>query len=295
MLLRTLDHTIAATLRSLPALRGKAQLGLAWKDLRERRRPLEGAWDLRLADGSPVSLPRGSRMTWTVASTGDWDVPLIEFVSRYVAPHTLVLDVGASLGLWSLPLGRIARDRSSLLWAFEPDPRNIAWLTANVQRNHLTDVIEVHSCALGSRAGTGRLGHREPGGGNAALRREAVPETVDVRVARLDDLDLPRRVSFMKIDVEGFELEVLRGAQNMIERDRPVIYGEFSAGWLQERGEDVAAHLGSLSARGYDVFAIEARRTAPWRARDGASLRRLDARAAAGTENLLLVPRPLNA
>ena len=295
MLLRTLDHTIAATLRSLPAVRGKAQLGLAWKALRERRRPLDGAWDLRLADGSLVSLPRGSRMTWTVASTGDWDLPVIEFVERYIAPQTLVLDVGASLGLWSLPLGRIARDRSSLLWAFEPDPRNIAWLKDNVQRNGLTDVIEVHPCALGSQPAIGRLGHREPGGGNAALRGEAAPESVDVKVARLDDLDIPRRISFMKLDVEGFELEVLRGAQNMIERDRPVIFGEFSAGWLRTRGEDLATHLASLSSRGYDVFAIEARRTAPWRARDVTSLRRLDPQATAGTENLLLVPRAVSA
>ena len=133
--LNAVDHGFAAVLRWLPPLRGKAQLGLAWKDLRERRHPLEGAWNLRLGDGLLVSLPRSSLMTWTVASTGHWDGPVIDFVQRYVLPETLVLDVGASLGLWSLPLGSIARERSSLVWAFEPDPRNVAWLTGNVQRN----------------------------------------------------------------------------------------------------------------------------------------------------------------
>jgi len=294
-LLKAVDHGLAAILRGLPPLRGKAKLGLAWKDLRERRRPLDGAWDLRLADGSRLSLPRASIMTWTVASTGAWDRYAIDFVQRYVVPDTLVLDVGASLGLWSLPLGRIARARSSLLWAFEPDPRNVVWLTGNVRRNALTDVITVHPCALGSQAGTALLGYREHGGGNAALRREAGPGTVAVAVARLDDLDLPRRVSFMKLDVEGFELEVLRGARSMIERDRPVIFGEFSSGWLLERGEDLAAHLQSFTSLGYEVFAIEDRRSAPWRVRTVTSLRQLEPRASAGTENLLLVPRSVSA
>jgi FkbM family methyltransferase len=234
-------------------------------------------------------------MTWTVAFTGDWDLCVIQFVQCYVEPQTLVLDIGASLGLWSVPLGRGARDRSSHLWAFEPDPRHVAWLTTNVQRNRLTDAIQVLPCALGSKAATARLGYREPGGGNAALRGEGAPESVDVNVARLDDFDLPRRVSFMKLDVEGFELEVLRGAQNVIERDRPVIFGEFSTGWLHERGEDLAEYLEALTVCGYDVFAVENHRSARWRARDVVSLRRVEPQAAAQTENLLLVPQMISA
>ena len=96
----------------------------------------------------------------------------------------------------------------------------------------------------------------------------------------------------MKLDVEGYELEALRGARDMIERDRPVIFGEFSTGWLRERGEDLAAHLQSLSSLGYEVFAIEDRRAAPWRARTVMSLRRLDPQAASGTENLFSCPAP---
>lgn len=276
-------------------MRGKATVGLAWKSLRERHRPLEGAWDLRLADGSLVSLPRGSRMSWTVASTGCWDRPIIELMKRYVVPHTLVLDIGASLGLWSLPLGKAARSRMSSLWAFEPDPENVSWLTANIARNGLTDVIEVRQCALGSQPGTARLGHREHGGGNAALQQDNIPGSVAVTVVRLDDLDVSQRVSFMKLDVEGFELEVLRGAQDTIDRDRPVIFGEFSSIWLHERGEDLPSYLRSLTTLGYELFAIHDSRSAAWRPRDVVCLRRLDPSSAAGEENLLLVPCQLSA
>ncbi len=91
--------------------------------------------------------------------------------------------------------------------------------------------MEVHECALGSRPGTTQLGYRERGGGNGALLPAgAVAASVPVKVVALDDLAVPKRVSLMKLDVEGFELEVLRGAQATIERDRPVIFGEFSAG-----------------------------------------------------------------
>ena len=106
----------------------------------------------------------------------------------------------------------------------------------------------MHPCALGAHAGTALLGHREHGGGNAALRSEPAPGSVEVAVARLDDLALPRPVSFMKLDSRGSSLEALRGAREMIERDRPVIFGEFSAGWLRERGEDLPP-ICSRSAR----------------------------------------------
>lgn len=288
------DDTLTAGLRALPAWRGKAKVALAWKRLRERHGALTGGWHGTLADGSHVDLPRGSAMTWSVAATGGWDRPVIDFVRRFVTPDTLVLDVGASLGLWSVPLGRTVRDRGGQLWCFEPNPQNIAWLESNIAANELSGVARVQPYAIGARRGNALLGFREQGGGNGAITSTA-EDAVAVEVRRIDDFELPLRVSFVKLDVEGFELEVLRGAQSMIERDRPVIFGEFSCGWLHERGEDLAAELHALSACGYDVFAIEDRRSAPWRTRDVTSLRRLDPWASAGMENLLLVPRAISA
>ncbi len=289
-MINAVDKVLARALRTLPDVRGKAPLALRWKRLRERSRPLDGFWELRMADGSIISAPLGSSMTWTIAAVGHWDRQILELVSRYVAPESLVLDVGASLGLWTVPLGRAARLRGTILWSFEPNPENARWLAANIERNGLRDVVEFRAFGLGARAGTAHLLLREHGGGNGALSEQAGQDSVPVFVVRLDDLDLPRRVSFMKLDVEGFELEVLRGAHATIERDRPAIFGEFSAEWLKIRGEDLASYLGFLAELDYQVFAVDEYRSAFWRPRDLATLRRQEAPFSSAAQNLLLVP-----
>ncbi len=283
------EDATAAGLRALPDWRGKASLAFEWKHVRERHGPLRGTWHLRLADGSSMSMPRGSRMSWAVAATGYWDRHLVDFVESFVAPRTLVLDIGASLGLWAVPLGRIARERDGLLRCFEPNPDNIPWLSSNIEANGLRGVTEIHAFAVGAHKGSAYLGFREPGGGNGAIRPDA-DAAVPVEVKRIDDSDFPMPVSFVKMDVEGFELEVMRGASELLERDRPVIFGEFSAIWLRERGEDLPAHLRGLSAIGYDIFAVEQHRSSRWRPNDVASLRRLRPPFATAGENLLLVP-----
>lgn len=136
-----------------------------------------------------------------------------------------------------------------------------------------------------------RLGYRETGGGNGSLHEHPRAGSIAVPVTRLDDLTFPCRVSFVKMDVEGFEFEVLRGAREVIERDRPVIFGEFSAGWLQIREEDLPSFITGFAERhDYHVFAVEEERSAPWRPKDRARLRRLKPPFLIGAENLLLMP-----
>lgn len=81
-MLRAVDRGLTSGLRELPAVRGKAHVALAWKSARERRGPLDGAWTLQLHDGSIVSLPLASTMTWTLACAGEWDSSPIDLVSR---------------------------------------------------------------------------------------------------------------------------------------------------------------------------------------------------------------------
>lgn len=288
MTIAALEDAAAAGLRALPDWRGKANLALAYRNLRGQRARSTGAWDLRLADGSQMRLPRASVMSWTVAATGYWDRPVIDLVERFIAPGTLVLDVGASVGLWAVPLARIAQRRGGLVWCFEPNPENIPWLTANLDANGLRAIAEIHAVAAGARRGTARLGLREPGGGNGMITADR--PGVEVEVRPIDEFDLPRRVSFVKMDVEGFELEVMHGMRGLLARDRPAILGEFNAVWLRDRGEDLAAHLRELVAFGYDVFTLEQRRSAPQRAKDVAGLRRLHPPFGPAPEDLVLLP-----
>lgn len=133
-----------------------------------------------------------------------------------VREDTLILDIGAALGLWTVPLGRYARRAGAHVWAFEPHPNNLRWLRRNVEINGLADIVDVQEVALGDRAGKATMRIAEGGRGevgNAFVTAEGDGDGTTVTVTALDDLDLPRPVSVMKIDVEGFEISRSRATR----------------------------------------------------------------------------------
>src|SRR3982074_2120522 len=115
---------LALASRTLPDFRGKLGVAARLRRRAEQRGTLEGAWQLRLSDGTRVELPRQSAMSWATAFTGGWDAAVVGYMERFIAPDTLVLDVGASLGLWTVQLAKAAASRGAEGWAFAPDPAN---------------------------------------------------------------------------------------------------------------------------------------------------------------------------
>lgn len=245
---------------------------------------------MRMSDGSLLDLPANSSMTWAVAFSGQWDTAHVEAVRSYIHPGTLALDIGASLGLWTVQLARAARSAGAEVWAVEPVPANVSWLERNVSLNRLEQVVKIFPVALGSTAGIQPIELDEPGGGNAHIGLKGRTQSDHVKVLRLDDLPRMRPVSFIKIDVEGFELEVLRGAQNLLAEDRPVVFGEFSRVWLKARNEDLGAFLRGLAQLGYQSHTVELRRSRPWLAPDRVGLMPLDVSGDVSAEDLLLIP-----
>jgi len=284
---------IAAASRQLPAFRGKAQM--ARQLMRCRREPSGSAWLLTRHNGDRIVLPPDSNMCWQTAFTGVWDDPIIDHIGRFVRPGTLVLDIGAAIGLWTIPLARVARMVGATVVAVEPMPANARWLHANLALNDMLDEVVVHPVALGSSTGVARLESSEMAGGSGAIAlSNGAPlavDGVDVVVRRLDDLPLTAPVSFMKLDVEGLECQVLDGATSVIQTDRPVILGEFSTEFLELRGETLTPLLERFADLRYRIVAVDVDRTRPWRARDRVLLRVVPAGAGhAPSGDLLLIP-----
>jgi FkbM family methyltransferase len=261
-------EAFAAVSRAMPPVRGKANLGWKLMERARRRGRIVGTLHVRLRDGTRLELPRQSDQSWGVAFTGVYDPGVNRYVSRFIRPNTVALDVGASLGLWTVQLGKVAASRGALVWAFEPNPANTSWIRRNVALNELSETVTVREVGLGDKAESATLVSEEGGvgGGTMAItEREGTTNLprIPVTIARLDEIDLPAPVSFIKIDVEGFEVAFLRGAAKLIERDRPVIFGEFHPRWLERRGENLRAALGDLE---YDLKTVRARRTRRWSA-----------------------------
>jgi FkbM family methyltransferase len=170
-----------------------------------------------------------------------------ELVARHLASlrdGTLV-DVGANFGMFTLRV----RGMSQLpLVCFEPSPFVFALLQTTVERNRMAGV-ELRNEACG--AGAGSIHFKPDINGHIAAAGEA--GAIEVPVVALDEVfGAGRRVSFLKIDCEGFELQVLRGARRLLERGRPVLFVEIHPWYLQRYG-DAPESVVELVRDGYEL------------------------------------------
>ena len=160
-----------------------------------------------------------------------------------LSPGDVFVDCGANLGLWSLVAAPLVGDRGKVI-AFEPNPRTAERLSRNAEQAH--GVIDVRAIAVTDRQGRVRL---DPGDRHN-VSRVSPTGTIEVPATTLDQaLDAPP--TGIKIDVEGQELAVLRGARRVLE-GRPWLAIEFSAEHSPSRrlGDwAVHSHLDSLGYR----------------------------------------------
>ncbi len=156
----------------------------------------------------------------------------IAFVRAHVRSGTVALDVGAHKGGYTYWLAR-GVGATGHVYAFEPQPQLARKLTKGFDPSRVT----VENAGVSDHEGTLRLniptdGRPSPGASlEATATATATGHSIEVRVIRLDNYlrDLPGRgqkVSFLKCDVEGHELHVFRGAEQLLRRDQPVLLFE---------------------------------------------------------------------
>jgi FkbM family methyltransferase len=172
---------------------------------------------------------------------------LEDVFSKVVRPGELVVDAGANIGTHTVEFSRLVGPQGAV-FAFEPQRLVFQALCANLAINQCVNVMAYRE-ALGDRSGEIVVPLYDPSVranfGAAALGSHAEGERVPLHT--LDSLDLPA-CHVLKADVEGMELELLRGATRTIERYRPVIYVENQ---LESRS---AALIETLFAFGYQLW-----------------------------------------
>lgn len=176
---------------------------------------------------------------------------LAALVANQVARSSTVVDVGANIGLSTILLARSAQR----VIAFEPSPANVDYLRRNLTSNGITNV-EVVAAAVSDRPSTLRFHVAQFGAGSHVVAAghvlgEAI-QTIDVPAVTLDDA-LTASVSFIKIDAEGHEPDVLAGARAVLARDKPLIYTEINVWCLSAfAGHSPGAFVRTLF-RAFDV------------------------------------------
>jgi FkbM family methyltransferase len=183
--------------------------------------------------------------------------PELRIIPRYLSRSTVAIDVGAHVGLYTDFLARL----SSRVLAVEPHPNNAAHLRAlgikncTVFETALSDKQGEESLVIPSFGGSLDTARATIDKGNALDGAEHAT-TLSVKVSTLDALcsALPpsERISFIKIDVEGHELEVIRGSLGTIREHRPTIMAEVEA----RHGSDVPAVFSTLRDFKYVACAL---------------------------------------
>jgi FkbM family methyltransferase len=165
-----------------------------------------------------------------------------EIALRYCSHRRVAVDVGSHVGLWSYWM---ARDFAEL-HAFEPRPEHCACWRRNVPAR---DHVHLHEVALGDRVDLVALDVSPESSGDTTIDLHAPSPTIPLHC--LDEYGLTA-VDFLKVDCEGFELFVLRGGQELLERERPVVLVEQKPGKAQRYGlpeREAVTYLESLGGQ----------------------------------------------
>ncbi len=191
---------------------------------------------------------------------GGYQAEVVDYIAERTRGRGAVLwDVGANVGSVTLPLA--ARNPSLTVHAFEPSPPVFARLATNLRQNPaLAGRVRVHQVALGASSGvvdffvSNEAWNSGVGGLAPSANRSAVP--VRVPASRGDDLIARGEASapcFVKIDVEGYELEVLRGLERHLASGEIEVVFEHEPYRLRERGLDAGVVIAFLRGLGFQV------------------------------------------
>ncbi len=189
---------------------------LAHVDERTRVTTRHGAFTLRV--GNPVE-------RWRALTLLDKEAETIAWIDATLAADGVFLDVGANIGVYTLYAAH--RHAGIRVVAFEPEAMNFARLNQNIHDNNLSGRVLAFPLAVSDsdglmvfrlsrlQAGAALHGDREVKPGAEAHRQGAVKLPLDSILAALPDLPPP---THLKVDVDGPELEVLRGAAATLAR-----------------------------------------------------------------------------
>lgn len=192
--------------------------------------------------------------------------PELEFIVKVLRPGMTFFDIGANSGVFSIAAGKTLARTSASIYAFEPCAATFATLQKNIRENDLSGVC-AHCIAISEHSGEASLyvnaamkdglnSLEDPSHGDAE-----VIGTIPVRVTTLDafltEKNIPC-VDVMKVDVEGAELLVFRGARGLLTRaDAPLIlyegYSWCTAGFHYHPVEI----MWLLEGFGYEIFVLD--------------------------------------
>lgn len=181
---------------------------------------------------------------------GEWCEKELELLSEYIHEGDVILDVGANIGTHTIFFANEVREKGKV-YAFEPQRIIFQNLCANVSLNCLTNA-KCYNIALGKSSGQifvpniNYLQKKNFG----ALRLGKYSEGEKVKLIKIDNLKL-KKCNLIKVDVEGMEADVLRGARKTISKYKPILFIENNEDNTKENSRETIKLIQKFGYKAY--------------------------------------------
>lgn len=170
------------------------------------------------------------------ACNGFYEPHIMNLLRSIIEPHSVCLDIGANIGVISLALSHLAKDGK--IYSFEPSSSNFPYLLQNISENHIQNVEAINTGVYDHNTNIAFIDF-EDGGGWSYIPNGTKTDTPDqvISCVKIDDWVAMKgidRLDFVKMDIEGSEIQALNGALSSIHQWQPDLIIEFNTYALSE-------------------------------------------------------------
>lgn len=201
-----------------------------------------------------------SRDSLCLSINGVYEPLETEIIKKEVKSGDIVLDIGAHIGYYTLILAKIVGENGKV-FAFEADPTNFNLLKKNIITNGYKNVILIHNAVSNENKKIKLYLCEYNNGMHRIYKSKFCSSYIEIESTRLDDyfekINFNKQINFVKMDVEGAELDVLRGMSLLLDKNKKLkIVTEFAPVSLFERGNNPEDFIKILNKHDFQFFDI---------------------------------------
>tara|TARA_B100001559_G_C16489946_1_gene617986 strand:+ start:609 stop:1553 length:945 start_codon:yes stop_codon:yes gene_type:complete len=191
-----------------------------------------------------------------------WEPETTKLIKNIIHEGDVAVDLGANIGYFTMLMANLV-GTSGKIFSFEPEPQNFEILQKNIKQNHLKNVVANQS-AIGDMNGKIKLYLSNTNAGwhkvfpKQFVDYEVSDKNIDVKICSLDKEFIDKKIDFIKMDVEGYEWNAIKGGKKILEENHDVkLIFEFFPMALRANNVKPDTVLTYLLDIGFHIYAID--------------------------------------
>jgi FkbM family methyltransferase len=176
---------------------------------------------------------------------------------NYLGKSKTIFDIGANIGQTSLNMLKTQKLKglTATVYAFEPYPKTFHKLETNIALNKRDNIL-AFNIGLGTQKGILHMAQHIPSNSGGFRMTEDSTNAISVPVISLDEFVSENQIThidYIKIDVEGFEIQVIQGAKKTLEKFKPILVFEYSLENIKAQDGDIGSLFDRLLEMKYNI------------------------------------------